>query len=153
MLAEVAEVAEAAMMQAEAGTQPDDPAVAVDSATETDGVPMGHILKKIAVEAGGMECVLVAQTGRIDDHENTAIADRATICAVDDPLGGAESRHQSCSEAQGSRTTHQNNDLLQQMTMVCATVQNLGKQMQDVQNLGKQMHDGLAAERIRRQED
>ena len=48
------------------------------------------------------------------------------------------------SEAQGSRTEqYQNNDLLQHMTILCATVQSLGKQMQD----------GFAAEGLRRQED
>ena len=39
------------------------------------------------------------------------------------------------------------------MTILCATVQSLGKQMQDVQNLGKQMQDGFAVESLRRQED
>ena len=34
---------------------------------------------------------------------------------------------------------HQNVDLLQQTTMLCQTVQHLGKQMQDVQNLGCRM--------------
>ena len=43
--------------------------------------------------------------------------------------------------------------MLQQMTLLCQTVQNLGKHMQDVQNLGKQMQDGFAAESVRRQED
>ena len=44
-------------------------------------------------------------------------------------------------------------DLLLQMTLLCQTVQSLGKQMQDVQNLGRQMQDGFAAESRRRQED
>ena len=39
------------------------------------------------------------------------------------------------------------------MTLLCTTVQNLGKQMQDVQNLGKLMQDRFAAERVRRQEE
>ena len=39
------------------------------------------------------------------------------------------------------------------MTILCQTVQNLGKQMQEVQNLVKQMQDGLSAERATRQED
>ena len=39
---------------------------------------------------------------------------------------------------------HQNVDRPQQMTLLCQTVQNVGKQMQDVQNLGKQMQDGFA---------
>ena len=39
------------------------------------------------------------------------------------------------------------------MTLLCQTVQSLGKQMHDVQNLGKQMQDGFAAESCRRQED
>ena len=41
---------------------------------------------------------------------------------------------------------HQNHDLLQQMTLLCATVQSLGRQVQDVQSLGKQMQEGFAAE-------
>ena len=39
------------------------------------------------------------------------------------------------------------------MTLLCQTVQSLGRQMQDVQNLGRHMQDGFAAERSRRQED
>ena len=39
------------------------------------------------------------------------------------------------------------------MTLLCQTVQSLGKQMQDVQNLDRQMQDGFAAENRRRQED
>ena len=139
----LAEVADPAMMQVDAETEPDDPAVAVDNVTETDGVPVGHISKNIAFEAGG-DGMRAGCPNMIDDHENIAIEDRAKTSAVDDPMGRAESRQQSCSEAQGSRTVHhQNNDLLQQTTILCATVQSLGKQMQD----------GSAAERIRRQED
>ena len=91
---------------------------------------------------------------RIDDREDTAIDDRPKTSAVDDPMGRAESKQQYCSEAHGSRTAqHQNNDLLHQMTLLCAAVQSLGKQMQNMQNPGKQMQDGVAAERIRRKED
>ena len=71
----LAEVAEAAMMQAEAETQPDDPAMAVGNVTETDGVPVGQISKKIAVEAGGSG-MRPGSLNRIEDHENTAIEDR-----------------------------------------------------------------------------
>ena len=39
------------------------------------------------------------------------------------------------------------------MTLLCQTVQNLGRQMQEVQNVGKQMQDGFATESCRRQED
>ena len=42
---------------------------------------------------------------------------------------------------------------MQQMKLLCTTVQKLGKQMQDVQNLGKLMQDGCAAERVTRQEE
>ena len=38
------------------------------------------------------------------------------------------------------------------MTFLCATVQSLGRQMQDVQSLGKQMQEGFATESLRRQE-
>ena len=40
-----------------------------------------------------------------------------------------------------------------QMTLLCQTVQSLGRQMQEVQNLGEQMQDGFATESCRRQED
>ena len=62
----------------------------------------------------------------------------------DEPVGRTDLRQLTWSEAQGSRTEQfHNNDLLQQMTILCATVQSLGKQMQD----------GFAAESLRRQED
>ena len=109
-------------MQAEAETKPDDPAMVVDNATETDGVPVVHISKKIAVEAGG-DGMRAGSPNRIDDHENTSIEDRAKMSAVDDPMRRADSTLQSWSEAQGSRTAHhQTNDLLQKMTILCATV-------------------------------
>ena len=99
------EVADASMMQAEAETQPDDSTMPVDSVTVTDGVPVGHISKKIAVKAG--------EPNRIDDHENTAIEGRAKSSAVDDPIGRAEARQQFWSEAQGSRTVrNHNNDVI-----------------------------------------
>ena len=67
-------------------------------------------------------------------------------------MARTDPRQLTWSEAQGSRTAqYQNNYLLQQMTILCATVQSLGKQMHDLQNLGKQMQGGFAAERIRRQ--
>ena len=113
----LAEAAEAATTQAESETQPGGPAVAVDNVTEMDGAPVGHISKNIAVEAGG-DGMRAGRSNRIDEHANTAIDDRAKTSAVDDPMGRAESRQQSCSEAHGSRTApHQNNDLLQQMTL------------------------------------
>ena len=91
-------------MQAEAETQPDDSTMAADNVTETDGVPVGYISKKIAVEAG-QDGILAGSPNRIDDHENTAIEDRAQSSAVDDPMGRAESRQQSWSEAQGPNGT------------------------------------------------
>ena len=137
----LAEVAEAFTTQAESETQPDGPAMAVDNVTEMDGAPVGHISKNIAVEAGG-DGLRAGSSNRIDEHANTATDDRAKTSAVDDPMGRADSRQQSCSEAHGSRTApHQNNDLLQQVTLLRATVQGLGKQMQDVQNLGKSKMD------------
>ena len=65
--------------------------MAVDNVTKTDGVPVGHISKKIAVEAGG-DGMRLGSLNRIEDHENTAIENRATSSAVDDPTGRAESR-------------------------------------------------------------
>ena len=55
-----------------------------------------------------------------------------------------DQRQLTWSEPQGSRTEqHLNNDLLHPMTILCATVQNLSKQMQD----------GCASERTRRREE
>ena len=65
--------------------------MAADNVTETDGVPVGCISKKIAVEAGE-DGIRAGSPKRIDDHENTAIEDRAQSSAVDDPMGRAESR-------------------------------------------------------------
>ena len=44
---------------------------------------------------------------------------------------------------------HQNHDLLQQITLLCATVQSLGTQMQDVQSLGKQNAGRICSRRQR----
>ena len=48
----LAEVAEAAMVLAEAPTQPDGLLVAVDKVTDTAGAPAGHLSKKMTVETG-----------------------------------------------------------------------------------------------------
>ena len=70
------------------------------------------------------------------------------------PFGQTHLRQLTWPEPQGSRTEqYQNNDLLKQMTVLCATVQSLGQQMQDVQSLGEQMQEGFATESFRRQED
>ena len=76
--------------------------------------------------------------------ENTVFEGRTPGCASDEPMARTDPRQLTWSEAQGSRTAqYQNNYLLQQMTIMCATVQSLGKQMHDLQNLGKQMQGGL----------
>ena len=122
--------AEAAAM-AEAQTQPEDLPTVVDSMeAETAGMA-GHNVKRMAVatsEDGGPE----RWTILVDDHENTVFKGKAHVGSSDDPMG------------QAARTElHQNNDQLQQMTILCHTVQNLGKQMQE----------GFAVERTRRQQD
>ena len=68
------EVAEAAMVQAEAETQPDDSTMAAGNVKVTDGVELGHVVKNIAVEAGA-DGVRVGSPNRIDDHTNTALED------------------------------------------------------------------------------
>ena len=80
----------------------------------------------------------------VDDRANTVFEGKTPGCASDDPMGQTDRRQLTLSVPHGSRTEqHQNNDLLQQITILCATVQNLGKQMQDE----------IPAERTRRQED
>ena len=60
----LAEFAEAAMMQVEAESQPDDPDMAVDNVTEKDGVQMGHISKeKPLAKQAWMLSGLVTRTG------------------------------------------------------------------------------------------
>ena len=50
------------------------------------------------------------------------------VVRLDDPMGQADRRQSTWSEPQGSRTEqHQNNDLLPQMTILCATVQKPGQ--------------------------
>ena len=58
-------------MVQEAETQPDDSTVATDNVTVTDGVQVGHISKKNAVEAGA-DGIRVGSLNRIDDRANTA---------------------------------------------------------------------------------
>ena len=48
----------------------------VDEVRETDGVPVGHIVNKKAVEAG-MEGSRVGVPNKIDDHVSTMIVDHA----------------------------------------------------------------------------
>ena len=80
--------------------------------------------------------------------------DKTTGCASDDLVGQTDQKQLTWSELQGSRAEqHQNTGLLQQVTILRATVQSLGMQMQDVQSLGKQMQEGFATESMRRRED
>ena len=84
---------------------------------------------------------LVVRTGLMTMQ--FAIEDRAKS-AVDDPMGRIDLKQQSWSEAQGSRTVNnQHSELLQQIALLSASVQGLGKHMQD----------GFANEGRRRQED
>ena len=52
----LAEVAEAAMVLAEAQTQPDDLLMAVDKVTDTAGAPASHLSKKMTAETGEDGC-------------------------------------------------------------------------------------------------
>ena len=106
----LAEVAEAAMVLAEAPTQPDGLLVAVDKVTDTAGAPAGHLSKKMTVET--------SEDGVRKTEQKTL---RWTI----------RWRQQSWSETEGSRMViDHNNDILQQVSMLCSTVQNLSRQMQ-----------------------
>ena len=71
------------------------------------------------------------EDGRIDDCENTTFEGKTSG-------SGAEETGQAARQEQ-----NQNADLLQQMTLLCQTLQNFGKQMQE----------GFAGERTRRQQD
>ena len=136
------EVAEAAMVQAEPETQQDDSTMAVDNVKVTDGVEFGHVVKKMVGEAGA-DGVRIGNPNKIDDHANTAIEDKAKS-SVDAPMGRIELKQQSWSEAQGRRTVDNlHNELLQQMALLCASVQ----------GLRGQMRDGFVDEGRRRQED
>ena len=140
MLDEVAAGAAAlAEMQSHVGRIP----TAVDSMERRDQKMAGYIVKRSAVatgaDGGPAGCPKV-----VDDCENTVFEGKTPGCASDDPMGLTDRRQLTLSELQGDRTEqHLNNDLLQQMTILCTTVQNLGQQMQD----------GLPTERIRNQED
>ena len=90
----------------------------------------GHCANKLAVAA----CEDGGREGRpitIDDCENTTFEGKTSG-------SGAEEKGQAAGQEQ-----NQNADLLQQMTLLYQTMQNLGKQMQE----------GFAAERTRRQQD
>ena len=128
MLDEIA--AEAAAL-AEMQIQPGDLPTAVDR-MEVETVKMaGLTVKRMAVatsEDGRPE----GRPIQVDDCENTVSESKAPGGASDDPIGQTARSEQ-----------HQNIYLLQQMTILCQTVQNLGKQVQE----------GFAAERTRRQEE
>ena len=125
MLDEVA--AEAARL-AEAQTQPAGLVTEVDSMEVDTAKVAGHCAKRLAVAAcedGGPE----GRAIRIDDSENTTFESKTS---------GVRKRARLL-----DRNRNQNAELLQQMALLCQTVQNLGKQMQQ----------GFAAERTRRQQD
>ena len=151
----LAEITAEAVALAEMQTQPVDLPTSVDS-VEVETIQMtGHIVKNMAVAvATGEDGGLAGCPQQVDDCENPVFEGRNPGCASDEPMERTNLRQLTWSEAQGSRTEqYQNNDLLQQTTILCATVESLRKQMQYVQNLGKQMQDGFAAESLRRHED
>ena len=71
----LAEVAEAAMVLAEAQTQPDDLLMAVDKVTDTAGAPASHLSKKMTVETGE-DGVRAGCPQKVDAYEKTVIEDR-----------------------------------------------------------------------------
>ena len=133
------EAAALAEMQTQVGNIP----TAVDSIKDETIKMWSHIVKRSAVatgaDGGPAGCPKV-----VDDGENTVFEHKTPGCASDDSVGQMDRRQLTWSEPQGSQTEqHQNNDLLQRITILCQTEQKLGKQMQD----------GFAVERTRRQED
>ena len=106
---------------------------------------------------------------KVDDYENSVYEDRTPNRASDDAMGRIESRQQSWSEAQGSRTViDQNNDTVQHISMLCSTVRNLRSQMQEtfaterntrlggytkmVQKMSGKLEEGLRSEQQARQQ-
>ena len=102
----------------------------VDSTGVEPSKVAGHHAKRLAAAAcedGGPE----GRPITIDDCENTTFEGKISG-------SGSEGKGQAARQEQ-----NHNAALLQQMTLLCQTVQNLGKQMQE----------GFAAERTRRQQD
>ena len=88
----------------------------------------GHIVKRWAV-ATGADGGPAGCPNVVDDCENTVFEGKTSGCASDGPEGQTDRRQLTWSEPQGDRTEqHLNKDLLQQVTIFCASVQNLGKQ-------------------------
>ena len=75
---------------------------------------------------------------RRKDARSRSTTAKNTTCEGKTSGSGSEETGQAARQEQ-----NQNADLVQQMTLLCQTVQNLGKQMQE----------GFAAERTRRQQD
>ena len=124
------EVAAGAARFAEAQTQPAGLDTEVDSMEVDTAKVAGHCAKRLVVAAcedGGPE----GRPIRIDERENTTFEGKTSG-------SGSEETGQAARQEQ-----NQNADLLQQMTLLCQTIQNLSKQMQE----------GFAAERTRRQQD
>ena len=121
------EVAAKAAAMAEAQTQPEDPPTVEDSMEAETARLAGHSVKKewpwqpVKTEGRKVQRSL-SMTSRT----------RLSRGLSEEPMGQTPRTEQ-----------HQNTDLLQQITILCQTVQNLGKQMQE----------GYAVERTRRQQD
>ena len=128
------EIAEEAAALAEIQTQPGDLLTAVDSMEAETAKKAGHTVKRMAVatrEDGGPE----GRPIQVDDCENTVFEGKASGGASDDPIG------------QTARTEqHQNMNLLQQMTILCQTVQNLA-----AERTGRQ--EDFETESLKRQDD
>ena len=86
----LAEVAEAAMVLAEAQTQPDDLLMAVDKVTDTAGAPASHLSKKMTVETGE-DGVRAGCPQKVDAYEKTVIEDRTKQL----PVGRSDGKDRS----------------------------------------------------------
>ena len=122
--------AAAAARLAEAQTQPAGLDTEVDIIDVELSKVAGHCVKRLAVAAGedgGSD----GRPIRIDDSENTTFEGETSVSVSEEKSLAARQEQDH------------NADLLQQMTLLCRTVPNLEKQMQE----------GFAAERSRRQQD
>ena len=113
-----------ALMLAEAVTQVDGSAVAVEEREVTASGSTGHILKRTAVETG-VDGGPVATAARVDAHEQTLKEDR-TKSAASDSMEFNDKKHLSWSEAERfSAADIMHRPLLDQMQCSRVTVQNL----------------------------
>ena len=100
----------------------------VDELIETDGVPVGHIVKKRAVE-DGTEGSRVGIPNRIDDHASTVIADQAKS-TVEDHVGRSEIGRDPVTESQTKKIAEDHSArILHQMNLLFESMQSMGTKM------------------------